>query len=122
MVTHVVFLDTVTLRVTGYKFQQDGASVHRSRSTKTWLTTNRVPMFAEDRWPANSPDMNPIEHLWPRVTQMLGGKVFSSRSDLLNELKRCFASIDPQFVNNLYESMPRRLAALRLAKGGHTRY
>ena len=109
-------------RATRRRFQQDGASVHRSNLSKTWLRTNQVRIFNGDKWPPNSPDMSPIEHLWPKVTHMLAGKVFSGREALWVALQAAFAAIPAHEVDHLYESMPSRLAALKLAKGGHTRY
>ena len=63
-----------------------------------------------------------MEHLWPKVTRMLAGKVFAGREALWVALQAAFAAIPPHEVDSLYESMPSRLAALRLAKGGHSRY
>ena len=106
------------LRASRYRFQQDGASVHRARSTVRYLQQNAVRLFWGDRWPPNSPDMNPIEHLWPIVTAQLSGQVFAGREALWIALQAAFAAIPPSKVMRLYESMPSRLAALKLARGG----
>ncbi len=41
-------------------FQQDLAPVHTAKSTKSWLNDHGVGVLV---WPANSPDLNPIENL-----------------------------------------------------------
>ena len=112
----------ITHRATRYKFQQDGAAVHRSRSTRTWLANNRIRLFNNDKWPPCSPDMNPIEHLWPIVTHKLRGKVFNSKDALWDALVGAFGSIPPATVLRLYDSMPSRIQCLKIARGGHKRY
>jgi len=42
-------------------FQQDFAPCHKSKSTKQWLTKRNIEILP---WPANSPNLNPIENVW----------------------------------------------------------
>ena len=41
-------------------FQEDNAPIHTARVVKSWKEENNVVTLP---WPAQSPDMNPIEHL-----------------------------------------------------------
>jgi transposase len=69
-----------------------------------------------------SPDINPIEHLWPLVLRELNGAIFAGKDQLWSALQEAFACIKPDQVKALYRSMPNRMAAVLSAKGGPTRY
>ncbi len=43
-------------------FQQDLAPAHTAKSAKSWLNDHGVGVLD---WPANSPDLNPIEQGFP---------------------------------------------------------
>jgi transposase len=101
---------------------QDGASIHQSKSTKEWLAANGVKLFNDGIWPAHSPDLNPIEHLWPHVTRQLSDRYYNTKDDLWNALEIAFKAVDRQIILNLYGSMVRRLVAVQTARGGHTKY
>ncbi len=52
-------------------FQQDLAPAHTAKSTKSWLNDHGVGVLD---WPANSPDLNPIENLWDIVKRKMRNK------------------------------------------------
>ena len=74
-------------------------------------------------WPARSPDLSPIEHMW----DMLGRRVHerhdvNSLADLERALHQEWRWIPVYDVNKLMNSMRRRCDAVMAAGGGHTRY
>ena len=109
-------------RSTGWHFQQDGASVHKARTTTAWLHNNGVRLLNGDVWPPMSPDLNPIEHLWPMVLRRLDGAIFAGKDQLWTALQEAFAAITPEQVQALYASLPRRMEAVIGSRGGPTRY
>ncbi len=54
-----------------FVFQQDLAPAHTAKSTKSWLNDHGVGVLD---WPANSPDLNPIENLWGIVKRKIRNK------------------------------------------------
>jgi transposase len=75
-------------------------------------------------WPAQSPDLNPIEHLWDESQKRLNEEQPSptTAAELSVAFQRVWALILIAFINRLVNSMSRRCAAVINAGGGHTRY
>ncbi len=98
-------------------FQQDLAPAHTAKGTKSWFNDHGVTVLD---WPANRPDLNPIEnHLWAIVKRKMRP---NNTDDLKAAIKATWASITPEQCHMLISSMPRRIDAVIHAKGGPTKY
>ncbi len=100
-------------------FQQDLAPAHTAKSTTSWLNDHSVGVLD---WPANSPDLNPIENLWGIVKRKMRNKRPKNADELKATVKEPWASIPPQQCHKLITSMPRRIEAVIKAKGAPTKY
>ena len=75
-------------------------------------------------WPAQSPDMNPIENLWA-VMKKAVQKVHKSGDTvdvLIKNIKEAWENIPMEVINRLVETMPTRVNELKKNKGKSTRY
>jgi hypothetical protein len=72
-------------------------------------------------WPAQSPDLNPIDHLWDEIQRRLNEEQPSptTAAELSVALQRVWARIPIAFINRLVNSVYRRYAAVINAGGGH---
>ncbi len=100
-------------------FQQDLAPAHTAKGTKSWFNDHGVTVLD---WPANSPDLNPIENLWSIVKRKMRDTRPNNADDLKAAIKETWASIPPQQCHKLSTSMPRRIEAVIKAKGVPTKY
>ena len=73
-------------------------------------------------WPAQSPDLNPIEHLWDELELWLQAKPNCSTSvpKLTNALVAEWKQVPGAMFQHLVESLSRRVEAVIAAKGGPT--
>ncbi|GBN33969.1 hypothetical protein AVEN_130488-1 [Araneus ventricosus] len=97
-------------------YQQDNARCHTARSVCAWFE-ERQDEFTVLPWPANSPDLNPIENLWDHVDQVVRG--MDPQPCNLAQLATAL-NIPVNTFRNLIDSLPARLAAVRSAKGGYS--
>lgn len=106
---------------TDFVFQQDNDPKHTSRLAKQWFSDNSIDVL---RWPAQSPHLNPIEHLWNHLKCKLNAYETDPTSihQLWVRIQKEWDSITPETCYMLIASMPDRITAVLCAKGGHTRY
>ncbi len=100
-------------------FQQDLAPAHTAKGTKSWFNDHGVTVLD---WPANSPDLNPIENLLGIVKRKMRDTRPNNADELKATVKETWASIPPQQCHKLITSMPRRIEAVIKAKGAFTKY
>ncbi len=100
-------------------FQHDLAPAHTAKGTKSWFNDHGVTVLD---WPANSPDLNPIENLWGIVKRKMKDTRPNNADELKATVKETWASIPPQQCHKLITSMPRRIEAVIKAKGAPTKY
>jgi transposase len=100
-------------------FQQDNAPCHTAHSITEYFAGSNVQLMP---WPARSPDLNPIENLWSWMDYQLTKKQITSLEMLKTELTKLWLEIPIKMIENLIESMPRRLAACIKNNGGHIPY
>jgi transposase len=103
------------------KVMEDGAPTHRSKVAQNFRSQNSLETFPH---PAQSPDMNPIEHVWKQLKVLVNKRPNQSRNgdELWVALEEEWLNIDITFINSLIDSMPRRIQALHNAKGRSTKY
>jgi len=73
-------------------------------------------------WPAQSPDLNPIENLWFILDQLCKNRKPANEEELFDRLKEEWESLPMGMMKNLAESVPRRLQAAIDTKGFATKY
>ncbi|KAK0141842.1 Transposable element Tcb1 transposase [Merluccius polli] len=116
------FMTTVYPSSDGY-FQQDNAPCHKARIISDWFLEHDNE-FTVLKWPPQSPDLNPIEHLWDVVEREI--RIMDVQPTNLQQLRDAIMSIwtklSEECFQYLVESVPRRIKAVLKAKGGPTRY
>ncbi len=100
-------------------FQQDLAPANTAKGTKSWFNDHGVTALD---WPANSPDLNPIENLWCIVKRKMRDTRPNNADELKATVKETWTSIPPQQCHKLITSMPRWIEAVIKAKGAPTKY
>ncbi|GFV29154.1 transposable element Tcb2 transposase [Trichonephila clavipes] len=104
-----------------FVFQDDNARPHRARLVENMLeaeTTQRM------EWPACSPDLNPIEHVWDMFGRRIAARPRPPATvrDLEIALLEEWNSIPQSLIDNLIVSMANRCAAVLAVRGDHTPY
>lgn len=125
-ITEVIFdiRELCTIRRNGqvlrYLFQQDNARPHSAALTQQFLDEQHVRCID---WPPNSPDLNPIEHVWSHVAARVRSRgVARDAQQLWNWVQSEWDRTPIDYIRSLYRSIPSRLQEVIDNRGGYGHY
>ncbi|GFX69790.1 transposable element Tcb2 transposase [Trichonephila clavipes] len=99
----------------------DNCRPHRANLVEDFLFEEGIVRM---EWPASSPDMNPIQHVWDALGRRVAGH--QSPPQTLQELERALLEewdrIPQLVINSLIDSMPQMCSALLAVRGNHNPY
>ena len=116
------FMETIFPDGCGF-FQQDNTPCKKTNMFQEWFEEHNNK-FEVLTWPPNSPDLNPIEHLWDVLDKQIQSMEAPpcNIQDLKDLLLTSWCQIPQHTFRGLVESMPQRVRAVLAAKGGPAQY
>ncbi len=97
-----------------YVYMHDNASIHTARDVRRFLSDKGVAVM---EWPAQSPDLNPIENLWFILEHALRSRNPANEEHLFEMLDEAWGDIAVATLAKLVDSMPARMQAVIAANG-----
>ena len=103
-----------------FYFVQDNDPKHTARIVKELFAQR--PHIRVFPWPPQSPDLNPIEHLWDFLDHNINQHRISSISGLKQAIMEEWQKISSEVTQKLVASMPRRIVEVVRRGGRNTKY
>ncbi|GFU11405.1 hypothetical protein TNCV_4041111 [Trichonephila clavipes] len=104
-----------------YKLRQDNARLHVAKTVRDFCSAQHMQLLP---WPVYSPDISPIEHVLDLVGRRLASdsRPATSKHEFLVCIQAMWNSLPQADIQHLFDSMPRRVAALIATRGCYTKY
>lgn len=100
-------------------FLQDNDPSHTSNVAKSWFHCNGVTVLDFPPW---SPDLNPIENVWPVLQKAVDEHNATNEAELEAAIQAEWEALSADFLAKLAHSMPKRLAEVIAHNGHKTHY
>jgi hypothetical protein len=101
----------------------DGAPYHRGKEVEGWLDKKKVKYVSSGllngKWPGNSPDLNPQEHVWAMTKQKCYKEFVGSLNDVDKQFRLAHDSIPLDVCQRLLSGMKGRLERVLALDGKH---
>ncbi|CAM4941103.1 unnamed protein product [Rotaria socialis] len=95
-------------------YMQDNAPPHTSKYSMKWFKDNNINVL---KWPASSPDLNPIENLWDYIDKELKKLKPTNAGQLQTMIEDLWIGVTAMRCKKLVDTMPRRMKQCILARG-----
>ncbi|GFT28789.1 DDE_3 domain-containing protein [Trichonephila clavipes] len=104
-----------------FLFMDDNAPCHRTVAAELLLESEDIERMD---WPARSPDLNPIEHVWDFLGRRLAARTLPPVKirELRLALQDEWAAMPQQLIDTLILSMGRRCETCLAVRGDHIPY
>ena len=97
----------------------DLAPCHNSKSSGTFLEFKGTSVLER---PGNLPDINLILNVWNVIKEVIGNQIPCKKEEMQDRVCDAGYSVAPNVLEELYNSMPRRIADHYKANGDATNY
>ncbi|GFW73713.1 transposable element Tcb1 transposase [Trichonephila clavipes] len=104
-----------------FVFMDDNATCHRTLAVQDCLDSEGIQRLV---WPARSPDLNPIENVWDALGRQVAGRNYppTNKNNLIRALTEEWDKLPQQLLDNVVQSMVRRVECCITLHGGHIPY
>ncbi|GFY05426.1 transposable element Tc1 transposase [Trichonephila clavipes] len=98
-----------------------GIGYHSSSTYCRFFVNHQIELLP---WPARSPNLSPIENMWSMVAQRLTQitSPAATPDQLWQHVEAAWSAVPQEHILSLFESMPRRVAAVISNNGGYSGY
>ncbi|GFX39748.1 transposable element Tcb2 transposase [Trichonephila clavipes] len=104
-----------------FVFMEDNATCHQTLAVQDCLDSDGTQRLV---WPARSPDLNPIENVWDALGRQIAGQNYppTNKNTLIRALTEEWDKLPQQLLDNVVQSMVRRVECCITLHGGHIPY
>ncbi|GFW33465.1 transposable element Tcb2 transposase [Trichonephila clavipes] len=104
-----------------FVFMDDNATCHRTLAVQDCLDSEGIQRLV---WPARSPDLNPIENVLDVLGRQVAGRNYlpTNKNTLIHALTEEWDKLPQQLLDNVVQSMVRRVECCITLHGGHIPY